>query len=103
MAPKINVGDLICWVSVREISSGDIVVFEQNGKRVAHRVLRVEGDNVAVRGDSALSKIELISASQICGKCVVSFSVGNLFIVILIVSVLFGFSGAFFFHKIKKG
>lgn len=67
MAPSIDVGDLVVYRS-SAVSVGDVVVFENGGKLVAHRVEEMLPMSLIVSGDSEHSTTQKISRTDVVGK-----------------------------------
>ncbi|MBP5690270.1 MAG: S24/S26 family peptidase [Bacteroidales bacterium] len=48
----------------------DIVLFDNHGRTILHRIVRVEGDNVTIQGDGVASNQEHVTLADIHGKAV---------------------------------
>ena len=76
MRPKIWAGDLVITkeVPVDEIQVGDIIKFDQHGRYVIHRVIRIENDKSPItfvtKGDNLADADSPISEYQVKGKVV---------------------------------
>lgn len=52
------------------IDVGDIVIYEVEGQKVAHRILYIKGEQIIVAGDNC-RKFEHINATKILGKVII--------------------------------
>ena len=108
MVPAINMGDMVITGPVNgpirgEVKAGSIVTYQRGGALVTHRVLSVDGDILATKGDAmddpdpwsvTLSDVRGVYLFRIPYMGYASnFIRSNFtgFLVIILVSVLFGF------------
>lgn len=75
MRPLLRAGDSVLVVHSREgIRRGDVVVFRDKGRQVAHRVLRIvngdAGSVLSTRGDSVRRSDAPVPAQKIVGRVV---------------------------------
>ena len=70
MSGTIEIGDVIIVKLSHqdEIHIGDIVVFEQDGNLITHRVKKMEEDKVITKGDANNTEDEPIKKENIIGK-----------------------------------
>lgn len=101
MARSINVGEVIFWTHADFLCCGDIILYERDGKRIAHRIVNFDGENLVVKGDSERSTPEIINISQVVGKFVFSISIWEISLAILFVSIFFSIFWVFFTDKNK--
>ena len=52
MEPTFSTGDLIVVRECESVAVGDIVVYQQSGSLVVHRVIAIDGDTITTRGDA---------------------------------------------------
>lgn len=68
MEPTLSAGDLIVVREQAAVAEGDIVVYQNGGSLVVHRVITVEGDSVTTQGDANNAPDEPIPLSDIRGR-----------------------------------
>lgn len=68
MEPILSIDDLVFTKKTEEIKVGDIVAFyDENGKRVMHRVVEMKDDNIITKGDANNTLDKSITKNQIEG------------------------------------
>ena len=71
MEPTLSVDDLVIVKRADKINKGDIIAFyDENGNKVMHRVIDVEGDTITTQGDANNVADTPISKDKVCGKYV---------------------------------
>ncbi len=89
MAPKINVGSFLIWqkttLNSNQIAVGEVVLFSQNDRVLAHRVISKSGNYITVKGDSAHSSSQTITSDKIIGKYIFSFDLGQILLIFFLV------------------
>lgn len=73
MEPELSKGDLILVKDAVEIEVNDIVVYQDDGMLVVHRVIAMDGDMVTTQGDANNVADEPISKESIKGKVTAIF------------------------------
>lgn len=68
MEPTLSAGDLIIVRQQTEVAVGDIVVYQNGGSLVVHRVIRLEGDSITTQGDANNAHDEPIPLSAVKGE-----------------------------------
>lgn len=89
MAPEINVGDLVAFCAGDAVV-GEVVVYDDGEKLIAHRVLSVGTGSLTVGGDSAYSTATDIDLGAVCGRVVYHSSLDRLLIFVLAGAILCG-------------
>ena len=102
MVPSINVGDIIIWACGAEIECGDVVVYRENGRLIAHRVVEVSGKWLVVRGDSERSGLSVISEIDLYGKVVKWCSELKLIEILLVGAIAGGLIMAIIYLFVRK-
>ena len=67
MEPTFATGDLIVVREREDIAVDDIVVYQQGGSLVVHRVIAIDGDKITTRGDANNVADEPIERSAVKG------------------------------------
>ena len=70
MEPELNVHDLVIIREAEEYKIGDIVVYQNNGMLVIHRIVAMEGEVVCTKGDANNAEDLPIALSSIKGKLI---------------------------------
>lgn len=72
MKPVINPGDkvFIEKAKIKNIKVGEIVVFYQNKKLVAHRVTRIKNKHIITKGDNSFFFDRPLKQNEVLGKVV---------------------------------
>lgn len=70
MSGTIEIGDAIIVKLQTDTQTGDIVVFEQDGNLVTHRIIKITENNVITKGDANNAEDEPISRNNIVGKVI---------------------------------
>lgn len=70
MMPTINVNDDIIVKIGSEYQEGDIIVFEDDGMLVSHRVINIEGDSITTKGDNNNTEDKSFDKSLVVGKVI---------------------------------
>ncbi len=52
MEPRLSIDDLVVIRQTDTVQPGDIVVYQDGGSLVIHRVMKVDGDTVQTKGDA---------------------------------------------------
>ena len=68
MEPELSMGDLIIVCESETYKENDVVVFQDRGILVVHRIIAVDGDTFVTRGDANNVADEPINISAIKGK-----------------------------------
>ena len=105
MVPNINVGDIVIWKNVRDISKGDVVVYRKDGRLVVHRIVNFSGNWLVVRGDSERSDLSVVSMSDLCGKVKTWCPKSRLIMVLFGTTIIGGFvlASVCLLIKVKRG
>lgn len=76
MSGTIEVGDIII-VKIKndnmKFKVDDIIAFKQNGYRITHRIIGINGDEITTKGDANNAEDSPIKESEIIGKVVKIF------------------------------
>ncbi|MBQ9151031.1 MAG: signal peptidase I [Clostridia bacterium] len=70
MEPELSVDDVILVKTATAYEEGDVVVFQQKGELIVHKIILVEGTTVTTKGTANNVADEPISISAIKGKVV---------------------------------
>lgn len=75
MEPTLKINDVvIIKVSKNNIKENDVIAYiDSNDAVITHRVLRVDGDNLVVKGDANNTTDSPITRSQVIGKMVKAY------------------------------
>jgi signal peptidase len=68
MDPVLKVDDLVFIHETKDITAGDIIVYERDGALIIHRVLSIDGDTVITKGDANNVEDEPVDISMVKGK-----------------------------------
>ena len=68
MEPRFSEGDLIIVKEAEDYAVNDIVVFEDGGSLVVHRIVALQGEQVTTKGDANDAVDEPIPVSMVKGK-----------------------------------
>lgn len=68
MEPEFSKGDLIVVKETNDYKLKDIVVFQDGGSLVVHRIINIDGETVTTKGDANNSPDEPIELSSIKGR-----------------------------------
>ncbi len=88
MEPELSTGDLLIVVERDAYAVGDVVVFQDGGTAITHRIVSMNGDEVITRGDANNTDDEPIRLKQIKGE--VAFAIPFVGYVINIVKTPIG-------------
>lgn len=72
MEPALSVNDLIVVAERESYAVGDIVVFQDVGSLVVHRIIQIDGDTVTTQGDANNIPDGTIPLSSVKGKVILS-------------------------------
>ena len=76
MSGTIEVGDIII-VEIKKDNTkykvDDIIAFKQNGYRITHRIIDIDGDKITTKGDANNAEDEPISKTEVLGKVIKIF------------------------------
>lgn len=70
MEPELSVDDVIIVKRGAEYGVGDMVVFNDHGILVVHRIISIDGDNITTKGDANNTADEPIAPDVIKGKVI---------------------------------
>ncbi|MCH5304225.1 MAG: signal peptidase I [Ruminococcus sp.] len=70
MEPELSVDDMVIIKAQNEYSEGDVVVYQDGGSLVIHRIISLDGDTVITRGDANNAADQPINISAVKGKAV---------------------------------
>ena len=70
MEPEFTKGDLIIVKETTVFKEGQIVVFEDAGSLVVHRIIDIDGEKITTKGDANNAADEPIGQSQIKGEMI---------------------------------
>ena len=70
MEPELSVYDLIAVRPAEDYAVGDVVVYQNRGELIVHRLVELRGDEAVTKGDANPSPDPPISMSQIKGRVV---------------------------------
>ncbi|MCP1100917.1 signal peptidase I [Aequitasia blattaphilus] len=70
MEPKLSVDDLIFVKQTDDFKEGDIVVYQESGYLIVHRVVSMDGERVQTKGDANDTGDEPIEKKKIEGKVI---------------------------------
>ena len=70
MEPTLSINDYIIVKNTDNISEGDIITYKEENTFIAHRVIKINGDEMITQGDANNSTDKKISKSMIIGKVV---------------------------------
>lgn len=82
MAPAIRAGDLVVTLGLPagNLSVGSVLLVESEGRRILHRLVRVEGSALWMKGDASLSgDSRPVRASQVLGGLALVIPTSNLY------------------------
>lgn len=68
MEPSYSVGDLILVKETQDLAIDDVVVYQQSGSLIVHRVVALDGTTVTTKGDANDVADTPISLADIKGK-----------------------------------
>lgn len=68
MEPTFSTGDLIVVRECESVAVDDIVVYQQGGSLVVHRVIAIDGDTITTQGDANNAADEPIQRNVIKGE-----------------------------------
>ncbi|HHX76214.1 MAG TPA: signal peptidase I [Acholeplasmataceae bacterium] len=113
MAPKYRVNDLVYIkqidiTDVHTLEVGDVIAFNQNGKRVMHRITYIDDSKIITKGDNNDTNDPEISRDQVFGKVVFNLPFGahilNVYVWIIIIGIYFvGHMSYKIYLEVKKG
>lgn len=72
MEPTYSVGDLILVKETTDINENDIVVYQQSGSLVVHRVVNITDTTLTTKGDANNAEDSPIVLSDVKGKVIAS-------------------------------
>lgn len=67
MEPRLSVGDLVIIRQTDTVCVGDIVVFQEAGRLIIHRVVSVDGQTVQTMGDANTGLDDPVAAEAVKG------------------------------------
>ncbi len=70
MSPAIKTGDIVVVKLNSLYHEGDIVTYEDNSSYITHRIVRIDGDRVLLKGDANNVDDAIVSSNVILGKVV---------------------------------
>lgn len=70
MEPALSVGDLIVVKETTQLAEDQMIVYDQNGTLVVHRIISISGDEIIAQGDANNAPDAPIDASVVKGKVV---------------------------------
>ena len=68
MEPELSVGDLLIVIERDSYDVGDIIVFQDSGMAVTHRIVSIGEDEIITRGDANNTNDAPITLKQIKGE-----------------------------------
>ncbi len=68
MEPTLSVNDLVFVTEAENYEKGDVVVFQENGHLIIHRIVAIDGDTIVTQGDANNVGDEPVSLESIRGK-----------------------------------
>lgn len=68
MEPTFSAGDLIIVMEPDALAVGDIVVYQDSGSLVVHRIIAMDGEILTTQGDANNAPDSPVSASAVKGK-----------------------------------
>ena len=68
MEPEFSEGDLIVVKETDNYNKNDIVVFQDGGSLVVHRIINIDGETITTKGDANKSADEPINVSAVKGR-----------------------------------
>lgn len=68
MEPEFSQGDMITVKEADELEVGDIVVFQEGGILIVHRIIDIDGDKITTKGDANSIADNPIDRSVIKGE-----------------------------------
>ncbi len=71
MEPALSVNDLVFVTEAENYEERDVVVFQENGHLIIHRIVSIDGDKIVTQGDANNVEDEPISLESIRGKMVI--------------------------------
>lgn len=70
MEPTLSVNDLVFVAEAESYGEGDVVVFEENGNLIIHRIVSISGEELITQGDANNVSDAPIERSAIRGKLI---------------------------------
>ena len=70
MEPELSVDDVIIVKKTNDFGVDDMVVFNDHGILVVHRVISIDGDNITTKGDANNTADEPITRDVVKGKVI---------------------------------
>ena len=70
MKDTIEIGDIVVVKIGQEVEENDIITYYQNSSFITHRVIKIQDDKIATKGDNNNSEDEPIKKEQVVGKVV---------------------------------
>ncbi len=70
MRPFLRVGDVVelGQVTASELRRGDVVLFRYNNQHIVHRIRRVKGNRLVIRGDGVYRRTELVVRGDVAAR-----------------------------------
>ena len=62
--------DLVVLDKPGSLSVGDIVLFRIGDRYIMHRIIRMDGNRLEIRGDGVYASTEKVAVDSVCGKAV---------------------------------
>ena len=72
MEPELSVGDLLIITEQEEYSVGDVIVYQDGGMAVTHRIISITDDEVITKGDANNTCDTPITQEQIKGEVILA-------------------------------
>lgn len=70
MSSTIEIGDVVIVKITDDVKENDIIVFEEDGSFITHRIIEIDGQTIITKGDANNSEDRPIQENQILGKVV---------------------------------
>ena len=70
MEPTLSVNDLVFVAEEESYEEGDVIVFQDGGHLIIHRIVDINGEQIITQGDANNVADGPIEVSGICGKMV---------------------------------
>ena len=72
MEPELSTGDLVIVVETDSVEVGDVIVYQDGGMLVVHRVVGLDGELITTKGDANNVADQPINAAAVKGEVVAS-------------------------------
>lgn len=70
MKPELSKGDLILVSEKDSYAKSDVVVYQENGMLVVHRIIKIDGESVTTKGDANNAEDAPIKVKDIKGEVI---------------------------------